>query len=501
MKQIFSYRNFVAVAAIGALSISCSENSDITPPKGPEPEKLDGKYVVVATAGGENAANYVLTADSLNGKSITVVGKGTTIERNGMFWVTHENGYLFSLVAKGGSTWDADSYTLDKANGEVKRKYKYDGIVSDVSYGILGDDLVTLTSKETESDKFITSEDGKTKYYAKNFIHTWLSSINGEIHVSHQLAENFVGNGEAARFLTTVEAGGKVYAPLYMEGMTPYGIKTYADKVVDKKYIAPGNRKMGGMSIAKGEIPVTQHPDKAWVAVFNSVEDFKNLKNPTIVETDKMSASYCGSWSNPLPASFATDDDGYVYFFSSGDSRFHNDFKVDVDGDGKTETPLPAAVGTKASSVMRIKAGTAEFDSSFGVVDLEKAGLGAYRLSWASYMSDHNFLLAFNDDQKLNSMSWTKPARHYAIFNGKDKSLEWIKGLPAWDAQKAVPSRFGPGTQPFTKDGVTYFVITTTDAKFPVLYEIDGKTKTAKKGMTIEADDVAAIGFLKNIKE
>ena len=489
-------KSLTAFTMCAAVLSSCSSDDDITPT--PEPTPGDqGKFIVAVNSGSSSSTSYVLTTDNLDSGKISVVGQGLQTSQKVTNWIFHNKGILFGIMGRGGSVYDAASYVLDAETSKVKELFEYKNLPSNLSHGILRDNALCFTTKQHVDGNDFQTLDDNTKVYPKYLAESWLSGLDGKHTPKSRAAENFVGNGEAARMTNVVEAGGKVYAPVYMDGRTAYSMKKWPNIPFDKELVAPGIRNLGGQSIYTGEIPVTQFPDSAWVAVYNSVSDFENENGAyTVMRTGKMPAAYGGSWSNPTVSTFATADGEYVYLFSSSDARNHKGFRVAEPGvePPKTQDPaflpveLKTVVGTKPASVMRIKAGSTEFDSSFDVVNLQAGNAGDRTFYECWYMSGHNFLLNMYSTEG-NYSSSKNPRNLLAIFNGETKQINLVSGLPSIETIKSV-------SDPYTKDNLTYIAVTTTKNEFPVIYIIDAAKQSATKGATIEADDVVGIGYL-----
>ena len=421
---------------------SCSDENSGTPDPG---TPTVGKFIVTVNSGSSNTTSYILPTDKLDSGELSVESHGLPTTQKVTDWVFHKEGILFGIMGKSGAVFDAASYVLNANTGKVEDLYEYKNLPSDLSYGILRNNTLCFTTKQrVDGDDFQTLSDG-TKAYPKYFAESWLAST-GKHSPKTRVAENYVGNGEAARMTTVVEAGGKVYAPVYMDGRTAYSMKKWPEIAFDKDLVAPGIRNLGGQSIYTGEIPVTQFPDSAWVAVYNSVSDFENENGSyTVMRTNKMSAVYGGSWSNPTVSTFATADDEYVYLFSASDARNHKGFRVAEPGVNPPKTSDPSVlpvelktiVGTKPASVMRIKAGETEFDSSFDVVNLQTGNAGDRTFYECWYMSGHNFLLNMYSTEG-NYSSSNNPKNLLAIFNGETKQINLVTGLPSVETITAL---------------------------------------------------------------
>ena len=49
---------------------------------------------------------------------------------------------------------------------------------------------------------------------------------------------------------------------------------------------------------------------------------------------------------------------------------------------------------------------------------------------------------------------------------------------------------------PYTENGLCYVTVVTTDGALPTIYAIDPVTATATAGLTVEADEIGAVGKL-----
>ena len=68
-------------------------------------------------------------------------------------------------------------------------------------------------------------------------------------------------------------------------GMSHYGVNTFPEKVTDQALIATQDGGQGSGSYTAGQIPSTQYPDKAFIAIYSG-DSFNDT--PIIVETDSI---------------------------------------------------------------------------------------------------------------------------------------------------------------------------------------------------------------------
>ena len=163
-------------------------------------------------------------------------------------------------------------------------------------------------------------------------------------------------------------------------------------------------------------------------------------------------------------------ESGDVYVFSPSYAK--------TMADERQQTTLPAGV-------VRIKAGTEEFDPNY-YVNIEELSDGrAFLRSW--YIGGSKFLMLMYDSPLTPAKSMK--ANQLAVFDAETATLTSVEGLPSAD----VISGFG--NAPYAEDGKAYIAVTTTDS-YPAIYVIDGATAQATKGLTVEATQIGAVGRL-----
>ena len=99
--------------------------------------------------------------------------------------------------------------------------------------------------------------------------------------------------------------------------MSHYGVNTYPDKITDTDLVAKSDGGTGSGSYTAGQIPSTQYPDKAFIAIYNG-SSFD--ETPTIVETDKIGFA-CGRNRSQYYQTIWAADNGDLYVFSPGYGR------------------------------------------------------------------------------------------------------------------------------------------------------------------------------------
>ena len=138
---------------------------------------------------------------------------------------------------------------------------------------------------------------------------------------------------------------------------------------------------------------------------------------------------------------------------------------------------------------MRIKAGETSFDSNY-YYNLEELG-NKKPMFRCWHITQDYFLLQMYTDGVAGMMNGKNAVvTELAIFKAEDGKLTTVSsGLPN---QSNITSLGAP----FCTDGVAYIPVVTNDGNYPALYKIDPATATATKGISIVADEVAAVGLL-----
>lgn len=178
------------------------------------------------------------------------------------------------------------------------------------TYGIWGNNVITASTNDGNKET-----DGE--HYAKYIQFNYLNATNGKTTTGTQIAEDFLGNGEFVSFAGFVEANNKLYTSVIPMGMSHYGVNTYPDKITDTDLVAKSDGGTGSGSYTAGQIPSTQYPDKAFIAIYNG-SSFN--ETPTIVETDKIGFA-CGRNRSQYYQTIWAADNGDLYVFSPGYGR------------------------------------------------------------------------------------------------------------------------------------------------------------------------------------
>ena len=461
--NIKKYFTWALTGALGLASTAfftaCSSddpengNGGNTPDGGAEEA---GVYVIPATVGD---GKYLLTATSLDEGTVSAKNNGVEAV-SALYWV-YQNNELFALVYNQGNAGTGESYYLNN-DGKIEKHFTYT-MSRFTTYGVWGDDLITVsTGNSTEKD-----EDGNL---AQAFLFNKVNTTDASKKEHSVISENLLGNGEKVTMAGIVNLNGKLYTSIVPMGMSKYGIKKWPDKVTDQNLIAKADGGSNSASYKAGEIPSTQHPDKAFVAIYEN-EDF--TKPSKIISTDKIGYA-CGRFKSQYYQTIWAADNGDLYVFSPGYARTT-----------KSSADLKKVTGKLESGVVRIKAGTDEFDKDY-YFNFEQIGTKhpVYRC-W--HITGDYFLLQLYkkgiDDVIANGTK--ADVSELVVFKGETGDITPVTGLPA-DATLTG--------EPYKENGFAYMAVTVTSGAYPAFYKIDPTTGKAVKGLTVEAESISTAG-------
>lgn len=457
-----NYLNW-CLAAVVCLGLTTSCDDDITNGGSDNGDNGDGDeaqsgYVIAATVGD---ANYLLTADKLDGGSVSAKNNGKVTE-SGTQWIYYQNKYLYRLVYNQGNAGVTSSYMLNAQCKVEERDNTYE-IKRFTSYGIYKNYIITSSTGDLGEQ--YADENG---YLPKGFQLSYLDVVNETFKSNANIlkSENYLGNGEFVTLAGILEANGKIYSAPIPMGLSKYGVKAEGGKYV--KYPELVKTESGGSSSSayeKGELQWTQYPNEAWIAIYNN----ETFDNPKLIKTDKISFA-CGRNRSQYYQTIWAAGNGDVYVFSPSYA--------------KTMT-APVQKTTLPAGVVRIKAGAEDFDSGY-YCNLEEQTSGkSFVRCW--HIADDYFLMLMYD-RPLTETGFT--AKELAIFKGEDKKLTYVTGMPSTDIIS------GYGNTPYSENGTVYVAVTTTDGNQPAIYKIDPKTASATKGLTVESEQISGVGKL-----
>lgn len=464
-----SYQTLLSAAlgSLGALLLgACSEDHLTTGLPGTSSDSTLTRYVVAGTI---DDFNYLKATATLDDGSLLDLTDGTQAEA-GTYWVFMNEDYLFRLVYNNGSAGTGEAYVLN-SDGRLREKQAY-SFNRVTTYGTWGDNVITASAGDTDQ----TDAQGNA---AQGLLVNYLSATDGTVLTHTYPAENFLGNGEYVTFSGFVEANGRLYTSVVPMGMSRYGIQAHPELVSDSRLIARQSGGSNSSAYEQGEIPSTQYPDSAYVAIYGG-EDFG--EKPVIARTGKIGFA-SGRMRSQYYQTLWAADNGDLYVFSPGYGRLTSPADVDA---ATGDTLVVRRQGTLPSGVVRIKAGATDFDPDY-YVNLETLGNGhpVYRC-WP--ITGDYFLLQLYTRGLQSKGEYTT---ELAVFKGEDRTLTVVSGLPA--AEKI--SSFG--NLPFSENGYIYMPVTTTTDSHPALYRIDPLTATAQKVLEVKAESISALGRLK----
>lgn len=459
----------LAVVALSTIALAvvaaCETNTNI--PTGGTQDNDAVRPYVLATQGTftGNTTNALVTASDLNSG---VVGMTNGLVNDGAsYWVFYGDKYLYGLTYNQGNAGTTRSYVMNDDYTLAARPAEY-AVRRFTTFGIYDRYIMTFSTGDGPAEW--ADANG---FIPKSFLVSYLD-VEAETYATnntleeHYLSENFLGNGEYVTLAGVEEVDGKIFSAAVPMGLSQYGVKTEGGK-----WVKPGNEDLvkteaggsGSGAYKEGELQWTQYPDECWVAIF---ED-ETLAERKLIRTDKISYA-CGRNKSQYYQMIWTAESGDVYVFSPSYAK--------TMADERQQTTLPAGV-------VRIKAGTEEFDPNY-YVNIEALTNGiSFLRTW--YIGGSKFLMLMYDMPLAPATTMT--ASRLAIFDVESASLRYVEGLPA--AERIS----GFGTAPYSEDGKCYIAVTLTD-DHPAIYAIDAATAVATKGLTVEATQIGGIGRL-----
>lgn len=454
----FLITSLTAAFFAGCLFTSCSDDNTVDPNPG-ENEDQSG-YVIAASA---DEANYLLKTNTLTEGTTSAVKNGLTTQ-SGSYWIYYQDKYLYRLVYNQGNAGLTSSYILNDKGKVEERDNTYE-IKRFTSYGIYND--LIITSSTGDMGEKYADENG---YQPKGLLLSYLDVKQETFKTNNEVikVENYLENGEFVTLAGILQVGSKIFSAAIPMGLSQYGVKAEGGKYV--KYPELVKKEAGGSgsgSYKEGELQWTQYPDEAWIAIYNN----EKFENPKLIKTDKISYA-SGRFKSQYYQTIWTAGNGDVYVFSPS---YAKTMTADVQ-----KTKLPAGV-------VRIKAGTEDFDSYYCNIEEQSAGKSFLRC-W--HIADDYFLMLMYD-RPLTEAGFA--AKELAIFKAEDKKLTYVSGMPSKD----IISGFG--STPYVENGIAYVAVTTTDGQ-PAIYQVNPKTASATKGITVESEQISAVGKLSTIK-
>lgn len=451
------YWGIAALLASGALFTACSDDETTEASE----TSVSAAYVVAGTVtGGNSTAAYLLTSGSLDEGEVTAVGNGLEADYSrAVTWLFFEDKYLYRLSYNMGSDGTTVAFYLGK-DGKLRQRSREYSIKNFTAYGTCGNKIVTTATAAGN-----TADAHGNQAYNINF--TLLDVENETTETKSLLAENFLGNGEYVMLAGLLEANGKIYAGVVPLGCSPYGVAAGAVKPGNEDLVKSESGGTGGGAYTAGTLDGTQYPDECYVAIFND----DTFTNPTLVKTDKMSWA-AGRMRSAYYQTVWAADNGDIYVFSPSYAKLQSD---------------PRQRTTHPSSVMRIKKGATEFDSTYEPFDIEAAANSKAEYRCWHITDDYFLLQMYANGINARGTGTTR----MAVFKGEERTFKYVTGLP----DESLISSF-PVKNIYCEKGVCYISVVTTDGNQPKVYKIDPATATATQGLTVGVDEPGAIGRL-----
>ena len=456
----------VALSTIAlAVMAACETNTNI--PTGGTQDNDAVRPYVLATEGTftGNTTNALVAASTLDAGR---VGMANGLVNDGAsYWVFYKDKYLYGLTYNQGNAGTTRSYVMNNDYTLAARSSEY-AVRRFTTYGIYDRYIMTFSTGDGPAEW--ADANG---FIPKSFLVSYLD-VEAETYTTndtleeHYLSENFLGNGEFVTLAGIEEVDGKIFSAAVPMGLSQYGVKAEGGKWIREGYADLVKTEAGGSgsgAYKEGELQWTQYPDECWVAIF----DDETLQNKRLIRTDKISYAAGRNKSQYYQMVWGVES-GDVYVFSPSYAKSMSD--------ARQQTTLPAGV-------VRIKAGSMEFDDSYYVNIEALTGGHSFQRTW--YIGGTKFLMLMYDS--LFEPGMTMVANKLAIFDAESGVFTPVEGLPASETIS------GFGNAPYTENGKTYIAVTTTDS-YPAIYVIDNNTSKAEKGVTIEATKISAVGRL-----
>ncbi|MFI3332937.1 MAG: DUF4374 domain-containing protein [Rikenellaceae bacterium] len=538
MKKFTSFK-FLAFALLAFAAAACTKEDQTVDPNVDNPDAEDTMRFAITTqttsASTGDSVMVLLTSETLDEGSISVVGNGTELSTSASEW-SHslDNKYFYSIKDNGGTDpTDVVQYYLDAASGMMKVKRQYSAAAYH-TWGMWGDKFATtrnLTSSlTTDYVSVVGNSDGSVvditgDYYAQISLTSYCDPEGTTATTSYYYTNNYIGkhvpaysNGETATVVGFATAGDYVYASYATTGVTHYAIAKGAECGWDgsmSDYVAQGGGSYtnsidaSNSFAATSGVPFPLTPGNTYIARYPISGSFES--EPTFITTDKMGQAFGRTTGNPLNTVVPNDDDEYVYIFTPGTTRRYsqdlsneNDLEVDqyvdtTDESTKLATKLKVKTTNKGASVMRIKYGAIEFDSSFGndgLLEFESL-MDDYTFSRVWHIADSKFLLRVIHTQFLYNASHKNDVgdADFYIFDIDSKIATKVTGLP--DAQTAFVGQGNRSIgEPYIEDGKAYLPMAPNTNSYPLIYIIDSASASATKGLEVQCSSILCIGKL-----
>ena len=410
--------------AFAALSITAALASCSNKNDNAVPENPGNFVLAVTPAGSTGVADYLVTAGSLDTGKVSIVGNGVEQDGTYRYYVTANNKF-FSMLYGQGNPGAVTAYNIE--SGKLN---KLSNFVTETvqAFAPVNEDILLVKIPRSVN----TSGSTSASWYRVN---TNSLSIVGQGTVDALAPSN---NGEIAHFSWIKQVGNKVYAPYF--------------------------------SINGGNF-WTKYPDSAWVAVYS----YPEMQLEKVIKDDR--TSFIGRY---FTDGLGVTENGDIYAFSSAVAMDSNTETADARDSKLTST--------KPSAIIRIKAGTTEFDQSY-YFNFETASDGYVITNWI-YLGNNNFIAHIQSKEQKGPYT-ANVGKELAVVNIIDKTVKKIGGLPKKeDIHNLTLNNYTP------TDGKTAYVGVNLTNGTSYIYKIDASTHAATRGLKVEGGVITAVKHL-----
>jgi len=427
------FRSAIALALCGG-AVACSKKDA----PGTDRETGDVEFFISATEG--DNASYLLAVPDITAKeTLSIKGRGLEADAFGS-WLFPTPYIGIGLKYQKGDPGLGIGVALGP-NGNIVRSGGEFQIVSRfTTYGVFQEKVLSVVDGIVQKDD--KGNIDKTQMYSTfNFIDP---AKNNAVTTITKSTTNLTGNGEYA----------------VLSGVVQFGANNFLSALVPRQFAEGEDRNKNKILVTSN----TKYPDSVWVASFD-----KDLKLTKVYGDDRISYA-AGRHRSQYNNAISGDGKGNVYVFSPSNDQT-----------------------SKAAGVIRIKAGTSNFDKDY-YWNLENAVAGTGKKAKSKFKEIYHvdgdyFILGYLLDGTNPIKDDVPNINALAIVNVVDKTFKWVEGLPDFNYYP----QFGT---PISEDGKFYTPIKEVDKK-PAIYIIDPLRAKAAKGLEVDAKSISGIGKLK----
>lgn len=384
-----------------------------------------GNYIVAVTPAASTAvADYLLTVGSLESGTSSIKSNGVEQDGSYRYYVTNNNKFFSMLYGQGNP-----------------------GAVT--AYSVSSGKLNKLTNFQTETVQAFAPVNKdlllfKISRNAASPLSSWYKIDTDSLLIRKRNAStpntvntlNLTHNGELAHFSWLKQVGSKVYAP----------------------YFCIQNNTFS-----------TAYPDSTWIAVFN----YADMKLEKIIRDNR--TSFIGKY---FTDGLSVQENGDVYAYSPA---------VATVTTGTSPNTVTTLTSTKPSGILRIKAGTTEFDKSY-FLNFESISGGMNITNWY-YLGNNLYLTRATTKAEKGAYTAGLNVGILDVANGTYKP---VTGLPDKDNLASISEK---GTYT-PKDGKTIYLGLNLKDGSSYVYKVDASTLTATQGLKVEGGGITAIQYL-----